>query len=39
MTINQASLLSKRNIRESSYNVEEFGEFIREKFKDRYKKI
>lgn len=39
MTINQASLLSKRNIRENSYNVEEFGEFIREKFKDRYKKI
>lgn len=39
MTINQASILSKKNIRKSSYNVEEFKEFITRKFEGKYKKI
>lgn len=39
MTINQASILNKKNIRESSYSVEMFKEFIIEKFEGKYKKI
>lgn len=36
---NQASILSKKNIRESSYNIGDFKEFIKEKFEGKYKRI